>query len=94
MPLSGGAMLSAPWLRDAPAWLPFIDGGNIEVYDDPNTPNLPGYAVLAPGVYAVSLDPLMEWRRASPGPRPPTITARTRCLPRVWFRITARPSRC
>jgi iron(III) transport system substrate-binding protein len=44
---------------DAPAWLSFIDGGNIEVYDDPNTPNLPEYAVLAPGVYAVSLDPVV-----------------------------------
>jgi iron(III) transport system substrate-binding protein len=44
---------------DAPAWLSFLDGGNIEVYEDPNTPNLPDYAVLAPGVYAVSLDPVV-----------------------------------
>jgi iron(III) transport system substrate-binding protein len=44
---------------DAPAWLSFLDGGNIEVHEDPNTPNLPDYAVLAPGVYAVSLDPVI-----------------------------------
>jgi iron(III) transport system substrate-binding protein len=44
---------------DAPAWLSFIDGGNIEVHEDPNTPNLPDYAVFAPGVYAVSLDPVI-----------------------------------
>jgi iron(III) transport system substrate-binding protein len=44
---------------DAPAWLPFIDAGSVEPYEDPNTPNLPDYAVLAPGVYAVSLDPVI-----------------------------------
>jgi iron(III) transport system substrate-binding protein len=44
---------------DAPAWLTFLDGGNIEEYEDPNEPNLPDYAVLAPGVYGVSFDPVI-----------------------------------
>lgn len=44
---------------DATSWLPFIDAGNIEDYEDPNEPNLPDYALLAPGVYAASLDPVI-----------------------------------
>lgn len=44
---------------DQLAWMDFIDAGNIEPYEDPNTPNLPDYGVLAPGVYAMSLDPVI-----------------------------------
>ena len=44
---------------DAVGWLDFIDGGNVADYDDPNEPNLPDYATLAPSVYAVSFDPVI-----------------------------------
>lgn len=44
---------------DALGWLDFIAGGNIEDYEDPNAPNLPDYATLGPGVYAVSEDPVI-----------------------------------
>ncbi|MGY2129472.1 ABC transporter substrate-binding protein [Blastococcus sp. SYSU DS0617] len=44
---------------DAAGWLDFVDAGNVEDYEDPNTPNLPDYALLGPGVYAASLDPVI-----------------------------------
>lgn len=44
---------------DLRGWVSFLDGGNIEDYEDPNTPNLPEYAVLAPGVYAASTEPVI-----------------------------------
>ena len=44
---------------DAVAWLDFMDGGNIDESEDPNAPNLPDYALLGPGVYAVSVDPVV-----------------------------------
>ena len=44
---------------DAASWLDFVDAGNVEDYEDPNTPNLPDYALLGPGLYAVSLDPVV-----------------------------------
>jgi iron(III) transport system substrate-binding protein len=44
---------------DAPAWLSFIDAGNVDDYGDPNEPNLPEFALLAQGVYAVSFDPVI-----------------------------------
>lgn len=45
--------------NDALSWLEFVDAGNIEDYEDPNDPNLPDYAKLAPGVYAISEDPVI-----------------------------------
>jgi iron(III) transport system substrate-binding protein len=56
---SGTASADVVMNSDAPAWLDFIDGGNIEEYEDPNQPNLPDYATLAPGVYAASFDPVI-----------------------------------
>lgn len=44
---------------DALGWLQFVEGGHVEDYEDPNEPNLPDYAVLGPGVYAVSEDPVI-----------------------------------
>ncbi|MEV1246230.1 ABC transporter substrate-binding protein [Nonomuraea sp. NPDC050022] len=44
---------------DAVGWLSFIRDGNVEDYTDPNTPNLPDHAVLGPGVYSVSVDPVV-----------------------------------
>ena len=44
---------------DALGWLEFVEGGHVEDYEDPNAPNLPDYAKLAPGVYAVSEDPVI-----------------------------------
>ncbi len=37
----------------------FISSGNVLDYEDPNVPNLPDYAKLAPGVVAMSEDPLV-----------------------------------
>lgn len=56
---SGTATADVVMNSDAPAWLRFIEDGNIEEYDDPNAANLPDYATLAPGVYAASLDPVI-----------------------------------
>lgn len=44
---------------DAASWLDFIEAGNLADVEDPNTPNLPDYAVLGPGLYAASLDPVV-----------------------------------
>ena len=44
---------------DPVAWLSFVEAGNLADYEDPNTPNLPDYAVLQPGLYAMSLDPVV-----------------------------------
>ena len=44
---------------DVVGWLSFIDAGNVDDYGDPNEPNLPDYATLAPSVYAVSFDPVI-----------------------------------
>ena len=44
---------------DALGWRAFVESGNIEDYEDPNAPNLPDYAKLAPGVYAISEDPVI-----------------------------------
>lgn len=56
---SGTASADVMMNSDAPAWLTFLDGGNIEAYDDPNAANLADYATLAPGVYAASFDPVI-----------------------------------
>jgi iron(III) transport system substrate-binding protein len=56
---SGAATADVVMNSDAPAWLQFIDDGNVEPYEDPNAPNLPDYATLADGVYAVSFDPVI-----------------------------------
>lgn len=45
--------------NDALGWLEFIEAGNIEDLVDPNDPNLPDYAKLGPGVYAISEDPVI-----------------------------------
>ncbi len=44
---------------DTLGWLDFIKAGGVADDVDPNTPNLPDYAVLAPGVYAMSEDPVI-----------------------------------
>lgn len=44
---------------NAVEWLQAVDDGVVADYEDPNTPNLPDYAVLAPGVYAMSEDPVV-----------------------------------
>lgn len=37
----------------------FVDEGHVLDYEDPNVPNLPDYAALAPGVVAISQDPVI-----------------------------------
>ena len=44
---------------DSLGWMDFIDAGNIEPYEDPNSPNLPEFSLLADGVYATSFDPVI-----------------------------------
>ncbi|GGX63781.1 ABC transporter substrate-binding protein [Streptomyces fructofermentans] len=44
---------------DAVGMLNFVDKGNVLDYDDPNVQHLPEYARLAPGVVAMSEDPLV-----------------------------------
>ncbi|MFJ8785256.1 MULTISPECIES: ABC transporter substrate-binding protein [unclassified Streptomyces] len=44
---------------DSVGMLDFVRKGNVLDYTDPNLKNLPGYAQLAPGVVAVSEDPLV-----------------------------------
>lgn len=56
---SGSATADVVMNSSALAFMDFVEGGNIEDYEDPNEPNLPDYAVLAPGVYAVSEDPVI-----------------------------------
>lgn len=56
---SGGETADVIMNSDELAWMDFLEGDNIEPYEDPNTPNLPDYALLAPGVYAMSLDPVI-----------------------------------
>jgi len=56
---SGTATADLIMNSDAIGWLDFIDAGNVEDYQDPNSPNLPDYANLGPGVYAMSEDPVI-----------------------------------
>ncbi|MFE5138513.1 ABC transporter substrate-binding protein [Streptomyces fagopyri] len=44
---------------DAVDMLNFVDKGSVVDYDDPNLAHLPSYAKLAPGVVAMSEDPLV-----------------------------------
>ncbi|MFC5803080.1 ABC transporter substrate-binding protein [Streptomyces formicae] len=44
---------------DAVGMLNFVDKGNVVDYTDPNVKNLPSYARLAPGVVAMSEDPII-----------------------------------
>jgi iron(III) transport system substrate-binding protein len=44
---------------DALGMLDFVKRGNVENYTDPNVKNLPKYAQLAPGVVAMSEDPVV-----------------------------------
>ncbi|WP_194280438.1 ABC transporter substrate-binding protein [Streptomyces fagopyri] len=44
---------------DAVDMLNFVDKGSVVDYDDPNLAHLPSYAKLAPGVFAMSEDPLV-----------------------------------
>ncbi|UMG94083.1 extracellular solute-binding protein [Nocardioides sp. TF02-7] len=63
--------------NDALGWLEFIEAGNIEPYEDPNDPNLPDYAKLGPGVYAISEDPVIALfnKALLPEDRQPTTVA-------------------
>lgn len=56
---TGAATADLMMNSDLRGWVSFIDDGNIEDYEDPNTPNLPDYALLAPGVYAASAEPVI-----------------------------------
>lgn len=56
---SGAATADLMMNSDLRGWVSFIDDGNIEDYEDPNSPNLPDYALLAPGVYAASAEPVI-----------------------------------
>lgn len=44
---------------DAAGMLDFVEQGNVADYTDPNVKNLPKYAQLAPGVVAMSEDPVV-----------------------------------
>ncbi|MEV0388148.1 extracellular solute-binding protein [Nonomuraea sp. NPDC050643] len=56
---SGTSSADVVMSSDVVGWLSFIKNGNVEDYTDPNTPNLPGHAVLGPGVYSMSVDPVI-----------------------------------
>ncbi|MFI5960485.1 extracellular solute-binding protein [Cryptosporangium sp. NPDC051539] len=56
---SGGSTADVVMSSDAVGWLSFLRGGNVADYTDPNTPNLPDYALLGKGVYAFSEDPVI-----------------------------------
>ncbi|WP_436698756.1 ABC transporter substrate-binding protein [Nocardioides sp. BYT-33-1] len=56
---SGNTTADVVMNSDVVGWQSFIAGGGVEEYEDPNSPHLPDYARLAPGVYAVSLDPVI-----------------------------------
>ncbi|MFG1922798.1 ABC transporter substrate-binding protein [Cryptosporangium sp. NPDC048952] len=56
---SGGSTGDVIMSSDAVGWLSFLQGGNVLKYEDPNQANLPDYAVLAPGLYAFSEDPVI-----------------------------------
>ncbi|MEV0161688.1 ABC transporter substrate-binding protein [Nonomuraea fuscirosea] len=56
---SGAASADVVMSSDAVGWLSFIANGDVEDYKDPNTPNLPEHAVLGPGVYSMSVDPVV-----------------------------------
>jgi iron(III) transport system substrate-binding protein len=56
---SGGSTSDVIMSSDAVGWLSFLKAGNVLNHQDPNTPNLPDYAVLGPGVYAFSEDPVI-----------------------------------
>ncbi|GAA0253677.1 ABC transporter substrate-binding protein [Cryptosporangium japonicum] len=56
---SGGSTADVIMSSDAVGWLSFVRDGNLLTYEDPNQANLPDYAVLAPGLYAFSEDPVI-----------------------------------
>lgn len=56
---SGASTADLIMNSDLRGWSSFIASGGIEEYDDPNGPNLPDYATLAPGVYAASQEPVI-----------------------------------
>jgi len=56
---TGAASADIVMAQDQVGFEDFIDGGNVLDYEDPNVPNLPDYANLAPGVVAISEDPLI-----------------------------------
>ena len=56
---SGAATADVIMSSDAVGWLAFMKAGNVLKYQDPNAPNLPAYAKLGDGVYAISEDPVI-----------------------------------
>lgn len=56
---TGAATADLMMNSDLRGWVSFLDDGNVEDYEDPNSPNLPDYANLAPGVYAASTEPVI-----------------------------------
>ncbi|TQS40426.1 ABC transporter substrate-binding protein [Cryptosporangium phraense] len=56
---SGGSTADVVMSSDAVGWLLFMRSGGVLNYRDPNSPNLPDYALLGPGVYAFSEDPVI-----------------------------------
>jgi iron(III) transport system substrate-binding protein len=53
---------------DALGMLDFVKRGNVENYTDPNVKNLPKYAQFAPGVVAMSEDPVAAVFNKAPLP--------------------------
>jgi iron(III) transport system substrate-binding protein len=45
-------------------WRDFMKRGELQVYEDPNIANLPSYAQLAPGLVAMSMDPVVAMYNA------------------------------
>lgn len=87
---SGAATADLVMNSDAIGWLDFIEAGNVEDYEDPNTPNLPDYAVLGPGVYAMSEDPVIAVFNKALLPeeqQPRTMTALAEMAPELEGKI-------
>jgi len=62
---------------DGAGWLDLVDRGQVVDYVDPELANLPDTAVLAPGVFAMSFDPLVAVfnKQALPEDEQPTTLA-------------------
>ncbi|WP_051570915.1 ABC transporter substrate-binding protein [Cryptosporangium arvum] len=89
---SGGSTADVIMSSDAVGWLAFLAGGNVLTDADPNQPHLPGYAVLAPGVYAFSLDPVVAVFNKAVLPeakQPTTMTELAKLAPQLDGKIGA-----